>query len=125
MPRRYLSQPNKQLSLLIAELLETTNVEATRILQTVLRVVKEALQSGKQVYIKGFGTFKIIERTHRPTPNNILTNDTHGPVAYAGSLRYYQPRRIVIFEPSLPLSAMLNLDTPNYKERRSQLRWRR
>lgn len=119
-------QPNRRLALLIQDILELPTLqEATLILRAVTRSIKSALLRGEKVYIRGFGTFKIVERTHRPTPNNILTNDSNGPVAYSPDLLYYKPRRVIIFEPSLPLMSMLNMDSPNYKERRTQLRWRR
>lgn len=116
-------QPNKQLALLIQELLDLPTLrEATKILRAVLDVIKTTLLRGESVHIRGFGTFKIITRTRRPTPNNIIANAPQ-PVMAVG-LKHYQPRLVLIFEPSLPLCAMINMDTPNYKERRSQLRWR-
>src|SRR3990167_7066145 len=103
MPRRTV-QPNKQLALVIQELLDLPTLrEATQLLRTVLRVIKDALLLGKPVYVKGFGTFKLVERIHRPTPNNIVTNAPR-PIMAVG-LKYYKSRRILIFEPSLPLMA--------------------
>lgn len=117
-------QPNKALSRLIADVLECDLSKATNILRAILQTIKEALLRGESVQVRGFGTFRVLRRIHRPTPNNILTNDRRGrPVARAAGLLYYKPRRVVVFEPSLPLMAMLNLDTPNYKERRAQRRW--
>lgn len=119
-------QPNKRLARLVQELLDLDSLQdATRVLRATLQSIKAALLNGETVYVKGFGTFRVVERTHRPTPNNILTNDSHGPTAYAQTLRHYKPRRVVIFEPSLPLMAMINMDSPNYKERRCTTRWRR
>ena len=97
---------------------------ATTILRAVLHAIVNGLERDGRVYIRGFGTFKIVERTHRPTPNNILANDRQGkPMVYAQGLLYYKPRRVVIFEPSLPFAAMLNPNSPNYKERRAQRCW--
>ena len=121
MPSR-ISQPNKQLALVIQELLDLPTLrEATQLLCMVLRVIKDTLLLGEPIYVKGFGTFKLVERIHRPTPNNIVTNAPQ-PVMAVG-MKYYKPRRVLIFEPSLPLMAMMNMDTPNYHEHRAQLRW--
>ena len=121
MPPR-LKQPNRKLALLIQELLDLPTLrEATVILRTVLCVIRDALQRDEQVYVKGFGTFKLVKRTHRPTPNNIIANVPQ-PVMAVG-MKYYKPRRVLIFEPSLPFMAMLNMNTPNYKERRTTFRW--
>ena len=118
-------QPNKQLALLLQEILDLPDRRSsTIILRAVLQAMKGALQNGEGVYVRGFGTFRIIERTHRPTPNNILANNPRGrPVAYSPVLSHYKSRRIVIFEPSIPLMAMLNPSSPNYKERRCQRLW--
>jgi len=118
------AQPNRRLAIELQELLDTDLLTATRVLRAVLQAVKDALLCGKKVYVRGFGTFEIVERTHRPTPNNILLNDAHGrPAAYSPTQLYYKPRRVVIFRPSVPLLAMLNLDTPSSQERRSQRSW--
>ena len=125
MPSR-IGQPNKKLAKLIQELLDLPKLQdATVLLRIVLQTMSTALLRGESVCVRGFGTFKVVERKHRPTPNNILTNDHKGPVVYSPELLYYKPRRVVIFEPSVPFQAMLNPDTPNFEERRAQLRWQR
>ena len=125
MPSR-IGQPNKKLARLIQELLDLPKLQdATKLLRMVLHAMSAALLRGESVCIRGFGTFKVVERKHRPTPNNILTNDHKGPVVYSPELLYYKPRRVVIFEPSVPFQAMLNPDSPNFEERRAQLRWQR
>ena len=127
MPKKSrIAQPNKKLARLIQELLELPTLqEATVILRTVLNTIKDMLLRGERVYMRGFGTFKIVKRTHRPTPGNILMNvrrSRPGAIRASGLL-HYAPRKVIIFEPSMPLMAMLNMETPNYKERRSQLLW--
>jgi len=123
-------QPNKALAMEIQQILDVPLSNraypnfGTKILKAVLQTIKKALLNGEKVYIKGFGTFKVVERTPRPTPNNILTNDENGkPLGFDPTLRHYRPRKRVIFEPSLPLMAMINIDSPNYKERRTARRW--
>lgn len=119
------AQPNRQLAVMLMEVLELDSLrDATKILKSIFFSIKQALLRGERVYVRGFGTFRVIDRTHRPTPNNILTNDHNGiPMAYAAGLLRYKPRRVVVFEPSIALMGMLNLDSPNYKERRSQQSW--
>lgn len=117
------SQPNKHLAKIIAELLDCSLPEATKVLKAIFLTIKEALLRGEKVSIRGFGTFKLVERTHRPTPGNILTNFPRGRSLRSSALLYYTPRPVLIFEPSLPLMARLNLDSPNYKERRTQRCW--
>lgn len=121
-------QPNRQLAFLIAELLDTDLRTGTKVLRAVLQSIKNAMLMGDKVYIRGFGTFKVVDRTHKPTPNNILTSKGRGPSVngrhvFSSGLCYYKPRQVVIFEPSIPLMGMLNMDSPNYKERRAQDRW--
>lgn len=98
-----------------------------KLVRAVFTAIKEALLRGETVYVKGFGTFKIVDRKPHPTPNNILTNHHRAPI-YANELRRHRPRKYVIFKPAVPLLAMLNLPSdgyePNYTERRSQKRWR-
>lgn len=108
---------------MLMEVLDVDRLTAKRVLLAILRAIVTGLSRGEIVYIRGFGTFKVVQRHHRPTPNNILTNGPNGPLAYSPELLYYPPRRVVIFEPSLPLMAMLNMGSPNYKERRTQRRW--
>ena len=120
----FIGQPNKALARTIQELLDLDTLkEATIILRAVRDSMKQALLRGEPVHVKGFGIFKVVERTHRPTPNNIIARDSNGPVAYSPELLYYKPRRVVIFQTSMPLQAMLNVATPNYKERRTLHRW--
>ena len=120
----FIGQPNKALARTIQELLDLDTLkEATIILRAVRDTIKKALLRGEPVTVKGFGTFKVVTRIHRPTPNNVVARDKNGPVAYSPELLYYKPRRVVIFQTSMPLQAMLNVDTPNYKERRTLHRW--
>jgi nucleoid DNA-binding protein len=90
-----------------------------KIVNAIKAAITKALRRGEDVYVKGFGTFRVIERTPRRTGHNIVTGEpVFSPVPIA-----HRPRNIVIFIPSEPLKAMLNLDSPNYKERRSMETW--
>lgn len=111
---------------MLMEVLELDSLpKATKVLNAILDTIKHALLRHEKVYIKGFGTFKIVERTHRPTPNSIVASGGRcRPLACAPDLSYYTPRRVLIFQPSLPFMAMLNANSPNYKEQRTQQLWR-
>lgn len=99
-----------------------------KIIRTILQAITDALHRGEAVYIKGFGTFRVIEKAPRPTPHNILTSrGRNRPTSFAGDRRSYAPRKYVIFQPAMALMAMLNLPAagtaPSYKERRTQRQW--
>lgn len=116
-------QPNKALALMLHDLFDEPLDRrraswGTDVLSAILRTIQSAIHRGEDVYIKGFGTFIVVTRTPNPTPNNYLTHTIQ-----AKGLRRYSPRKYVIFEPSLPLTAMVNLDTPNFKEHRAHQRW--
>ena len=126
------AQPNRKLAREVQELLDIpvgrppSIKPGTDILKAVLQTIKDALIRGESVYIRGFGTFKVVKRQPHPTPHNIITRK--GPnKTYTDVIQHYHPRHYVIFQPSLPLLAMLNLPEdghePNYKERRAQGRW--
>lgn len=99
-----------------------------KIINTIFRTIKEALLRGEEVFINGFGTFKL--RTPRPRVRNglILTSYGRGrPKDVVFIPTRYTPHTQVIFQPSAALMAMINLPngrtTPTYKERRTQRCW--
>lgn len=94
----------------------------TKVLRAVFNAIAQALKRGERVTIAGFGTFKVVQRKPRTTASNYLTQTQR-----RSEPRHYPPRHYVVFQPALPLLAMLNLPEdgyePNYTERRTQSRW--
>lgn len=117
-------QPNRKLAGEISYLLQESQQVGRKVLLAVLQVIKDALLRGEKVYIRGFGTFRVVERTPKRTSKFIVVSDGwRNPVAVSEAVVQHRRRSYVIFEPSLPLMAMMNLDSPNYKERRTQRLW--
>lgn len=99
-------------------------VLGAKILRAVLDTIKAALRRHETVRINGFGMFKVVKRKPKPTPGNYLVEGL-----ISDTIQYHSPKHYVIFQPALPLLAMLNLPEdghePNATERRAQKRWRR
>jgi hypothetical protein len=91
-----------------------------KIIRAVIKAITNALQRGERVTINGFGTFKVVDYTPTPTRYNIIKYDSG---ARSTGLREYAPRKKVVFAPSLHIMAMLNVDTPNGKERSTIGEW--
>ena len=122
---RIKAQPNRSLALDIEELLRgefhPLPLKGTRVLQAICQAMKDALLRGESIAIEGFGIFRVVERTPKRTSQFFLTNNP--ALGRSATILAHHRRRYVIFEPSMVLMAMLNLQSPNYKERRAQRRW--
>ncbi len=59
----------------IASRTDVNKNEALKIVETFMEVVKDSLNGGKNVYLRGFGTFQIKHRAEK-TARNISKNST-------------------------------------------------
>jgi nucleoid DNA-binding protein len=83
---------------------------AFQLVNTVIKVVVEALQRGESVFIPGFGTFKW---KSYPLGTKYISYSYNGEPATKHSPRIIQPlhpKKRVIFKPSKVLKRMLNDD---------------
>lgn len=100
------------------------HLQETRILNTILKVIANALRSGDEVLIEGFGIFRREHRRSRCIGNTILTT-LHDGTTFRDPTPYLIPAKdIITFHPAIPLSAMVNLDNPTYEQRRSMQTWK-
>ena len=91
-----------------------------KIIATILTSMKEALYRGEEIYIEGFGTFKTVTRKARRTNFNFVSRN---PTHVSTVPMEHEAKKKVIFVPSQILLSMLNLDTPNSKQRRIIAGW--
>ena len=90
-----------------------------KVVKTIINSIAAALHRGEDVHVRGFGIFRVVIRTPRRTANSFITRDPlFSPVTIN-----HQPRKVVIFIPSIQLQAMLNQSTPNHKEARTVAKW--
>lgn len=93
--------------------------EGAKILNAILSTMVSALQRGEEIYINGFGKFKIVAGPNRNLHNIILSHDpifSPVPIEIKG-------RKKVIFSPATQLMAMLNPNHPNYSQREAMKIW--
>jgi nucleoid DNA-binding protein len=90
------------------------------IVRTILRTITEALRRGETVTIRGFGQFRIAERRAYSKRGSIVLG---APMTLSSEPHHRAAKKYVIFRPALSFKAMLNADSPSYKERRQLRRW--
>lgn len=89
------------------------------VLNTIVRCIAEALHRGEEVYVKGFGKFWVGTARPQVIPKLYMKGSairSSAPIKFAN-------RRRAFFTPSIQLMAMLNQDTPNFKEQRAKDIW--
>ena len=111
----------------LTELLDLPKKKCLELIDTVIQVVKTALQEGQDVSIRGLGTFKIRERKSRMVPHAFLLNprgdnkELHiSPVPIKSRARKY-----IVFTPCASLDAWINIQG-NFKltiNQRRAIRW--
>src|SRR4051812_19954326 len=90
----------------------------SKIIKAVCRSIAMGLERDGVVSINGFGTFKVRRMGPRLMP----------PIYVDRGVKLATPsvrpgRTKVVFQPAIQLMAMLNHETPNYKERRAAALW--
>lgn len=90
------------------------------ILRTICKTITDALRRGEDVYIAGFGTFRVVQWKARTTKNSMISNY---PFITSPHPITHRSRKRVIFIPSEALRAMINIDTPNAHNRRTREAW--
>lgn len=116
----------RDLALLIHEILdEPLNAKGDpalgyKIVNAILATITKAAKSGEDVYIKGFGIFRVVEKPARKTGNNIVLSD---PIVFSPVPITHRPRKYLSFRPASQLMAMLNKENPNWLQRRAITSW--
>lgn len=93
-----------------------------KIVDAISTAMKDALKRGEDVSIPGFGIFRWRTTPIRKMPSVTIWTDGNFKTAIRAS-KVLGGKRIVVFEPSIQLMAMLNKDTANYKEARAKSIW--
>jgi nucleoid DNA-binding protein len=101
-----------------------------KVSKAIFKTIADALHRGEEVYVQGFGTFKVLKpREVHKLPNLILHRKRGGEFnseATKSPVMIEIPgKKKVFFYPAIQLQAMLNEDdtTSNYKERRAKSIW--
>ena len=81
----------------LASTLNQTKSESERILEAVTDVIKQALQRGEKLDLRGLGVFKVRESKPRPARN-----------PRTGEALSIPARKAAVFKPGKELSALLN-----------------
>jgi nucleoid DNA-binding protein len=84
----------------LASILNQTKSESERILEAVTDVIKQALQRGEKVDLRGLGVFKVRESKPRQARN-----------PRTGEALSIPARKAAVFKPGKELSALLNKTT--------------
>lgn len=93
-----------------------------KIVKAMQKAMTEALRRGEEVTVRGFGKFHISEgrkRYHVPKPAVFNPGVFgHKYTVYSDEPLFLPARKRVVFQPSVQLTAMLNVDdNPNYDEK--------
>jgi DNA-binding protein HU-beta len=79
---------------IVNKISQETNIEKSEVLETIevfMRTVKNSLQNGENVYLRGFGTFQIKYRAEK-TARNITKNTSI--IIPAHNIPYFKPSKI-------------------------------
>lgn len=99
-----------------------------KVVRAMLSAMAQALRTGQDVNVRGFGILRVKDRTPHPTGHNILHNSLKGPAdVYSSAPLSYKPRKHVVFKPSSQLRAMINTAAdciPSLVERRAMETWK-
>lgn len=99
-------------------------VEGTKILEAILKTIAAALHRNETISIKGFGKFYVIQKAPKIKNQLIIANPTGSNPIFSPVPIQTKASKIVIFEPSIQLRAMVNgIINPSFKERRAISIW--
>jgi len=79
-----------------------TQLKAEEVVNTIFNEIKNALQHGDSVILRGFGRFNVRDKPARPGRNPKTLEEA--PIA---------PRRVVQFKPGIQFKAAVNAPTPS------------
>jgi nucleoid DNA-binding protein len=85
----------------LASTLGQTKVESDRVLEAVVQVLKQALQRGEKIDLRGLGVFKVRESKPRQARN-----------PRTGEAISIPARKAAVFKAGKELSALLNTSVP-------------
>lgn len=91
-----------------------------QIVRAIQKAMTDALNRGEDVYINGFGKFKVKSRKSWNVPKPAEYNPGifgHEHSTYSDEPLVVKAKKRVYFKPSIQLTAMLNVDNPNVHEK--------
>lgn len=96
--------------------------QSAKIVRIIIEAMKKALQSGETIHIRGFGKFYTHKPRERYSISKPIVYNTPGQYNPTGTVQsdaqqWFPGRRKVYFQPSVQLTAMLNIDNPTAHER--------
>jgi len=127
-PKGHFSQVD--LALAIHELLEIPldkvkryPSEGLKLVAIILNTISDALRRGESVEIDGFGTFKVWKPRKSWTLKTPIIYREGQVTLLSDEPQTFPGKTKIFFRPSIHLRAMLNVDSPTWKEAKAISKW--